>query len=60
METDRISEQLLAEAYQAGWDHYPSKKLIPWKWNKNKILQDAFTQGWEDHLKEPSPVSFTI
>jgi hypothetical protein len=52
VETDHISEALLADAYQAGWDGFPKVTVIPWKWHKNKILNDAYLQGWTDRKEE--------
>jgi hypothetical protein len=57
METDHISEKAISDAYQAGWDAYPGRKPSGYK---ELILIQAYEQGYEDHLKEPSPVSFSI
>ena len=58
-ETDHISEKELADAYNLGWDCYPMKKPggDPYK---NPILKQAWQQGYDDHWKEPSPVSFDL
>ena len=51
-ETDHISEAEIQKAYEAGYDQYPKSYVGLETAIKQKILQDAFKQGWKDAREE--------
>jgi hypothetical protein len=48
-ESDHISEREVQLAFTQGWDDYPQKPQSdnPFK-RTHKLLEDAWSQGWED------------
>jgi hypothetical protein len=61
METDHISDTRILYAYNQGWNSYPmgSKKKNRYPLSE-KIEHDAWESGYEAHMKEPGPVSFSL
>jgi hypothetical protein len=56
METDQYSEADILSAYQQGWDAYPKVRTNPYK-DTDTLLAQAWQQGRDEHLKEPTNLS---